>query len=662
MKRLLILASALCVVLLSPLAQAAKVTRGPYLQMGSDTSMTIVWRTDEPTTAKVEYGQREGTLDQRAEAAAPATQHEIRITGLTPATRYYYAVGTTDTRLGGGDARHFFVTSPPSGARTKFRAWVVGDSGNGLPSQAAVRDAMVRDVGDDVPDIYLHLGDMAYTTGTDEQFQMNFFDMYQPILRHTVIWPTIGNHETKTSNATKQEGPYFDAYALPKNGESGGKPSGTEAYYSFDHGHVHFIVLDSDTPAAHAEGSEMLAWLADDLAATNQEWIIAFMHHPPYSWGSHNSDTSSGQIALRERVLPILESAGVDLVLAGHSHMYERSFLLDQAYDTPSVAGRGVLDDGDGRPLGNGPYTKTNEPHKGTVYVVAGHGGAPLDAYKLHPLMYMAEQKHGSALLDIDGDRLTFTNITSDGERSDTFTLMKAPGLVLASPNGGEKLKAGAKHDIRWATNGEHSKVHLDLSADGGKTWKPIADNVDNSGAFDWTVPGEATEAALVRIRDASNPDIADTSDASFVIYTGDAPPVRPNRPPEIVEMDTFEGPAGIMVTQQVRGSDPDGDPIAWSVEEMPSGASLTGTYFFWVPSHLQAGVWPIVFVADDGRGGIAKTTWTVRLADEDGVVPEPEQEPETKPATKKGCGGCSGTGSLGGLALLGLLFARRRS
>ena len=65
----------------------------------------------------------------------------------------------------------------------------------------------------------------------------------------------------------------------------------------------------------------MLAWLEMELDSTLQEWIIAFWHHPPYTKGSHNSDLaadSGGRLfAVRENVVPILETRGVDLVLTG---------------------------------------------------------------------------------------------------------------------------------------------------------------------------------------------------------------------------------------------------------------------------------------------------------------------------------------------------------
>ena len=77
-----------------------------------------------------------------------------------------------------------------------------------------------------------------------------------------------------------------------------------------------------------------VARLEADLAATDQDWIIAFWHPPSYTKGSHDSDTEIRLIEMRENLLPILENHGVDLVLTGHSHSYERSFLLDGHYGT----------------------------------------------------------------------------------------------------------------------------------------------------------------------------------------------------------------------------------------------------------------------------------------------------------------------------------------
>ncbi|HKQ47852.1 MAG TPA: metallophosphoesterase [Phycisphaerae bacterium] len=408
------------------------LVRQPYLQRGTPTSMTICWRTNIASDSIVHYGSNPAMLDQTASSGASVTDHIVTINDLSPATTYYYDVGSTAEVLVGGDADHYFVTSPSAGQPTAFKVWIVGDSGTGDANQAAVRDAMLAATGATPPDLYVHVGDIAYNSGTDQEFTDNFYAPYEAILRHTVCWPTLGNHEGASSDSQTQSGPYYEGYVLPAAAEAGGLASGTEAYYSFNYANAHFICLDShDTP--RTPGSAMLTWLAADLAATDQHWIIAFWHHPPYSKGSHDSDDpfdSSGRLVeMRENVLPILEAGGVDLVLAGHSHIYERSYLVDGAYDTPTTAAGHIVDAGDGRLTGDGAYLKPYglAAHEGAVYVVAGHGGASLGGTGGHVLMYFDELAFGSCLLTIDGNHLSLQNLRYDGAITDTFDLIKPP-------------------------------------------------------------------------------------------------------------------------------------------------------------------------------------------------------------------------------------------
>ena len=113
-------------------------------------------------------------------------------------------------------------------------------------------------------------------------------------------------------------------------------PSETEHFYSFNYANIHFISLDSITANRRPDG-RMATWLAKDLAAVTATWTIVLFHHPPYTKGSHDSDSktdSGGRLGdMRRNLLPILEEGGVDLVLCGHSHSYERSFLLDGHYE-----------------------------------------------------------------------------------------------------------------------------------------------------------------------------------------------------------------------------------------------------------------------------------------------------------------------------------------
>jgi hypothetical protein len=296
---------------------------------------------------------------------------------------------------------------------------------------------MVSYVGATRPDMMLHVGDIAYTSGTDDEFTNFHFGVYKDIIRHTVQWPTLGNHEGQSTSSGApgpSSGPYYDAFVLPAAAEAGGTASGTEAYYSFNYGNTHFISLNAYQVSRSPSGP-MATWLQNDLAGTTAQWVVAFWHHPPYSHGTHNSDSETELREMRENILPILELGGVDLVLCGHSHDYERSYLIDGTYSTPTPnfgtlqATGHILDDGDGKPSGDGAYQKPAgvTSHNGAVYVVAGHGGAGLGGTLNHPVMYFSEARHGSVLLDISGGTLTLTNVRSTGVVSDTFTMVKGP-------------------------------------------------------------------------------------------------------------------------------------------------------------------------------------------------------------------------------------------
>jgi hypothetical protein len=291
---------------------------------------------------------------------------------------------------------------------------------------AAVRDAYLAYAGSRPTDVWLMLGDNAYGSGTDAQHQTAVFDMFAGMLRKTVLWPTLGNHDGRTAVSTTQTGPYYNVFTLPAAGEAGGLASGTEAYYSFDYGDIHFVCLDSFGVDRSPDGA-MVTWLASDLESTLARWIIAFWHHPPYSKGSHDSDTEIELIEMRQNALPILEAAGVDLVLSGHSHSYERSVLLDGHYGTSdTLTAEMTKDTGSGRTEETGAYRKSPAlPHDGAVYVVAGSGGHISGGRLNHPAMYVSLNALGSVVVDVDGDRLDGVFLDDTGTIRDHFTLVK---------------------------------------------------------------------------------------------------------------------------------------------------------------------------------------------------------------------------------------------
>jgi hypothetical protein len=303
--------------------------RGPYLQRGTHTSMTIRWRTDDRSIGRLTYGPSPDDLANSLVEEEDTKEHELTAEGLAPGTRYYYAVGTDEETLAGADAEHFFVTSPVPGAKQPIRIWVIGDSGQcsvssqGCKDATAVQDRYLEFAGDDVADVWLALGDNAYNNGTDQEYTEAVFEVYPKVLRKTVLWPVPGDHEFRRndSDSPSQSGPYYESFTLPTQAEAGGVPSSTEAYYSFDYGNVHFVALDSHE-TERCGTCPMYEWLEADLEANQLDWVIAYWHHPPYTRGSHDSDDSppTHMQDMREIFVPLLERYGVDLQLTGHSH------------------------------------------------------------------------------------------------------------------------------------------------------------------------------------------------------------------------------------------------------------------------------------------------------------------------------------------------------
>jgi hypothetical protein len=412
---------------LSSVLDSVELVRGPYLQLGDSDSILVRWRTEQPSTSAVRYGLSLDTMDASITASDVVTDHIMALTDLDPATTYFYSVGAITETLAGPDAEQFFITSPPVGERTTARVWVLGDSG-WPPIAQGTRDAYYAYTGDRHTNLWLMLGDNAYMWGTDAEYQEDLFDVFGSMLKKSVLWPTLGNHDTNSADVAAQTGPYFDVFSLPQNGEVGGVPSGTEAYYSFDYANIHFISLDSEKSISWPLGPQpMIDWLESDLAATDQDWVIAFWHHPPYTKGKHDSDEpGSFETRMRERFLPLLEAGGVDLVLSGHSHSYERSYLLDGHYGTSeTLTGSMILDGGSGNPQIDHAYVKDSGPHKGAVYVVAGSSSKLASGEFGHPAMYTHHLRHGSVILDVDEDEIRVTFIDFNQIVRDEFTLRK---------------------------------------------------------------------------------------------------------------------------------------------------------------------------------------------------------------------------------------------
>jgi photosystem II stability/assembly factor-like uncharacterized protein len=487
--------------------------RGPYLQQATPDSVIVRWRTGLSDGSRVLFGTDPANLTSQVTVGGFRTDHEVMLTGLAPNTRYYYAVGTPSEILAGGDAEHFFVTPPAAGTPKPTRVWILGDPGTGNTNVMTVRDAYY-DFTDDVAgggadarntDLFMMLGDNADPQGTQQQYQENVFEIFPRSLRQSILWPTIGNHDMYDD--VSQTWPYYDVFTLPTQGEAGGMASGTEEYYSYDYGNIHFVVLNSMLVTTNGFGDAMLTWLEADLLNTAADWIVAYWHHPPYSKGGHDSDDpadSSGRLFwMRENALPVLEDYGVDLVFTGHSHNYERSYLIDGHYgDSTTFLESMKKDAGDGSENGDGAYVKPYRggvPYAGegdgAVYTVAGCAShlTPGKAIDLggtepnHPAMAVTLLNLGSVVLDVNGNRLDVTFLGHTGEILDEYTVFKD----------GPTVPPDADFDAVPRTGQAPLSVSFaDLTLNGPTVWQwdvdddGSPDSAEPAPTFEFTQPG----------------------------------------------------------------------------------------------------------------------------------------------------------------------------
>jgi hypothetical protein len=416
------------------------VSRGPYLQMGTPNSMIIKWRTDISCDSKVWYGASISTITNQATNSTNVTEHEIKLTGLTPATVYYYMIGTTSSTLTNSSVNQSFKTSPVIGTKNNYKFWVVGDAGTGNVNQTSAKNGFLNYVGNNHIDGWLWLGDNAYDGGYDSEYQTNVFanGIYADELKKIVVWPAPGNHDYNNSIPFSPPPAYLDIFTLPTLGEAGGLASNTEKYYSYNYGNIHFIVLDSYS-VGRGSNDPMAVWLQSDLTANTLPWVIAYWHHPPYTKGSHNSDNPTfvdwELVDMRQNILPILENGGVDLVLNGHSHCYERSFLVDGHYGTSNQLNASMIKNNtSGSYPSVCPYQKQtliNKAHKGTVYSVVGCSGKTSGTSSgwPHPVFYSYNNTLlGSMLIEVNDNRLDAKFITSSSVVYDKFTIVKNAG------------------------------------------------------------------------------------------------------------------------------------------------------------------------------------------------------------------------------------------
>lgn len=357
-------------ILFSPLAvhsTEGTVVFGPYLQRMTNNAVTIMLYTATPEKLTLSYKASDTDDWQTITDEYNYFLHRYRITNINPSeTVTYYFSDDTEPLT----SEYSFEMHGSKTTDTPLRMIVFGDSGTGNDVQAELTAQMAAWE----PSILLHTGDIAYDSGTVSELINTFFLPYQELLAVTPFYGTMGNHDYTTENGA----PYKQFFETPL--AAGGK----EDYYAFNLDGVHFISLNSNLP--YTTDSKMYRWLEGDLKRTAAAWTIVFFHHPIFSSGPHGSTSD-----MDTTLLPLFSQYGVDLVLNGHDHAYERNAAVD-----------------------------------GVTTIVTGGGSAPLYTQTTdNPHSVVFNSIYHFLGLTITDTEITVDAIDADGVTFDHFTLEK---------------------------------------------------------------------------------------------------------------------------------------------------------------------------------------------------------------------------------------------
>jgi len=366
----------LLVVLLAVPGAAAQsgIAIGPYVQNVSTDNATICWATAD---GEVTYASSTTT----AEVVHSYRHHSIVLRDLKPGTTYTYDVLGDGTDAGKGS----FATVPEG--EHPFSFAVVGDTQN---TENPAHRPIVERIIAQKPDLVFNTGDVV-SDGRDMREWDPFFRINSDLMRSVPYYPALGNHDRHADL-------YFDFFALP----------GNEAYYSFNRGAAHFVVLDSPGPhdpetnqpltkeehqrleqAWEDYWQRQMQWLKEDLAASAQaKYVFVFFHYPPYSVLKSRLE---GAQQLRERLGTVFQDNKVSAVFNGHDHHYHRAAAGGVQFVTAGVSG------GRARPTDAAPLPETVKyasvvtyvqvqvgPEQAAVRVIDVDGNA-VDSFELRP-------------------------------------------------------------------------------------------------------------------------------------------------------------------------------------------------------------------------------------------------------------------------------------
>lgn len=453
----------------------------PYIQPGPASRLedgkettAVCWQTeDRPANFTVEFGVA-GQLDRKAviERTKPYASSKSPLnyvamcSELKLNTKYDYRVKQDDALVAEG----YFTTRKPRGTPTRFVAF--GDNSYGDAGQRAVAFHAYKTL----PDFVMNTGDNVYGNGLNNEYARHFFPIYNcdaaseasgaPLLRSVPFYTVIANHDVTGKNpaggpaADFDKNPdslgYYANMVLPANGPQPpqatpiiGKPPlldhfrrgnprfPRQANYSFDAGDCHFLCIDSNVYVDPTD-QRWHDYLAADLGSTDARWKFVVYHHPAFNVGlSHYKQQHMRLFA------PLFEKHGVDFVLSGHEHNYQRTMPIRFRPAGPSQGGKAP----DGVRFVPGEFAvdrsfdgKSNLKPDGVIHLTTGAGGRSLygpDAHDKPEKWLRPEDKniaycttfisdrHSFTLFEINGPELSLKQIDQWGQTVDEIRVRK---------------------------------------------------------------------------------------------------------------------------------------------------------------------------------------------------------------------------------------------
>ncbi len=390
------------------------------------TTITIVWHTPSAiNSAQVEYGPSTDygyvALGTTFASSGSGYLHQVNLEGLQTSTTYHYAVSADD----GSWSRDYLFTTAPAGTGD-FSFIATGDMGR-TNSSIIMSNTMTGNV----PAFTVGAGDYWYSGGAEARTD-EWFNISQPLFSEATFMPSRGNHEVD-----KAPNDYFTRFALPQ----------PETYYSFQYGGAHFLIIDTNQD--FSTGSPQRSFIESDLQTAASDpsvkWTFAVFHHPPFA-----SSSTFQNLTVRQELSPLFDRWGVDMVVTGHAHFYERTFPVRS----------------DGTPLSTDSllYVSPGAP----IYVITGGGGAdPRSTCSANKQVWSVtcQTVYEFLKIHVTSSYVQVATIGIDGKTLDGFTLMSASVGDTVVPSQPQNLTATAR-----------TAAEVDLS------WEPSVDNVAMAG------------------------------------------------------------------------------------------------------------------------------------------------------------------------------------